>query len=185
MSTATRPVIATPEQWRAKRVELLAKEKELSRVRDELSRERRELPWVRGRGGLRLRHGRGSADPRSSCSTDGASSSSTTSCSAPTGPARLPELLVLDRRLPRDRRPPRGPRTSRSSSRRCVLLDSRSQGYRKRMGWDLVDWVSSALKATSTSTSVSRSTPRGAARTAPRTTMRFHARAPRGGACRA
>ena len=46
MSTATRPVIATPEQWRAKRVELLAKEKELSRVRDELSRERRELPWV-------------------------------------------------------------------------------------------------------------------------------------------
>ena len=46
MSTATRPVIATPEQWRAKRVELLAKEKGLSRIRDELSRERRELPWV-------------------------------------------------------------------------------------------------------------------------------------------
>ena len=47
MSTTTsRPTIATREQWRAKRVELLAKEKELSRVRDELSRERRELPWV-------------------------------------------------------------------------------------------------------------------------------------------
>jgi predicted dithiol-disulfide oxidoreductase (DUF899 family) len=46
MSTATRPVIATREQWRAKRVELLAKEKALSHVRDELSRERRELPWV-------------------------------------------------------------------------------------------------------------------------------------------
>ena len=46
MSTATGPVIATPEQWRAKRVELLAKEKDLSRVRDALSRERRELPWV-------------------------------------------------------------------------------------------------------------------------------------------
>ena len=47
MSTTTsRPTIATREQWRAKRVELLAKEKELSRVRDELTRERRELPWV-------------------------------------------------------------------------------------------------------------------------------------------
>jgi predicted dithiol-disulfide oxidoreductase (DUF899 family) len=45
-TTTSRPTIATREQWRAKRVELLAKEKELSRVRDELSRERRELPWV-------------------------------------------------------------------------------------------------------------------------------------------
>jgi len=46
MSTATSPAIATREQWRAKRVELLAKEKDLSRIRDELSRERRALPWV-------------------------------------------------------------------------------------------------------------------------------------------
>lgn len=37
----------TREEWRAARLDLLAKEKELTQQRDELSRLRRELPWVR------------------------------------------------------------------------------------------------------------------------------------------
>lgn len=36
----------TREQWRAERVELLAREKELTRLGDELARERQALPWV-------------------------------------------------------------------------------------------------------------------------------------------
>jgi len=40
------PRIATREEWRAARVELLAKEKELTRQRDALSTERRNLPMV-------------------------------------------------------------------------------------------------------------------------------------------
>lgn len=47
MGTMVSPEIATREEWRTRRLALLAKEKELSRLRDELSRERRELPWVR------------------------------------------------------------------------------------------------------------------------------------------
>lgn len=38
--------VGTRAEWRAKRVELLAREKDLSRLRDELSAARRELPWV-------------------------------------------------------------------------------------------------------------------------------------------
>lgn len=37
---------ATREQWRAERVALLAREKELTRLSDELARARQELPWV-------------------------------------------------------------------------------------------------------------------------------------------
>lgn len=37
---------ATREQWLAERMELLEREKELTRRGDELARERRELPWV-------------------------------------------------------------------------------------------------------------------------------------------
>jgi len=47
MGTMVRPAVATREEWRSRRLALLAKEKRLSRLRDELSRERRELPWVR------------------------------------------------------------------------------------------------------------------------------------------
>ncbi len=41
------PVVASREEWRRARLELLAAEKELTRRRDELSRQRRALPWVR------------------------------------------------------------------------------------------------------------------------------------------
>jgi predicted dithiol-disulfide oxidoreductase (DUF899 family) len=39
--------IATQEEWKAERDELLKQEKELTRRGDELARKRRELPWVR------------------------------------------------------------------------------------------------------------------------------------------
>jgi predicted dithiol-disulfide oxidoreductase (DUF899 family) len=39
--------IGTREQWLAARVQLLEREKELTRMGDELARQRRELPWVR------------------------------------------------------------------------------------------------------------------------------------------
>lgn len=45
-SLVNHPVV-TPEQWLDKRVELLHKEKELTRLRDELSKARRDLPWVK------------------------------------------------------------------------------------------------------------------------------------------
>jgi len=41
------PQVVSPEEWRAARVELLAKEKELTRARDALNTKRRELPMVR------------------------------------------------------------------------------------------------------------------------------------------
>jgi predicted dithiol-disulfide oxidoreductase (DUF899 family) len=40
------PRIASPDEWRAARIQLLAKEKELTRQRDTLSAERRNLPMV-------------------------------------------------------------------------------------------------------------------------------------------
>jgi predicted dithiol-disulfide oxidoreductase (DUF899 family) len=39
--------IGTREEWLAKRLELLAEEKALTRRGDELARMRQELPWVR------------------------------------------------------------------------------------------------------------------------------------------
>src|SRR6267378_5735263 len=39
--------IVSPEQWAAKRIELLKKEKEFTRLGDQLSAEKRKLPWVR------------------------------------------------------------------------------------------------------------------------------------------
>jgi predicted dithiol-disulfide oxidoreductase (DUF899 family) len=38
---------STREEWLAARLELLEREKELTRLRDELARERLALPWVR------------------------------------------------------------------------------------------------------------------------------------------
>ena len=46
MGTMARPAVATREEWQARRLALLAREKELSRLRDEISRDRRALPWV-------------------------------------------------------------------------------------------------------------------------------------------
>lgn len=37
--------VVTPEEWLAARLQLLAKEKELTRLRDQLAQQRRELPW--------------------------------------------------------------------------------------------------------------------------------------------
>jgi predicted dithiol-disulfide oxidoreductase (DUF899 family) len=42
----TREKVGTREDWRAARVELLEREKELTRLSDELARQRQELPWV-------------------------------------------------------------------------------------------------------------------------------------------
>jgi predicted dithiol-disulfide oxidoreductase (DUF899 family) len=42
-----RPRIATREEWRAERLALLARERELTRALDALRAERRALPWVR------------------------------------------------------------------------------------------------------------------------------------------
>jgi predicted dithiol-disulfide oxidoreductase (DUF899 family) len=39
--------VVSREEWTAARINLLAREKELTRVRDEVSQQRRELPWVR------------------------------------------------------------------------------------------------------------------------------------------
>jgi predicted dithiol-disulfide oxidoreductase (DUF899 family) len=40
------PEIASPEEWRAARIALLTREKEVTRLRDELSADRRRLPMV-------------------------------------------------------------------------------------------------------------------------------------------
>ena len=44
-SSVTR--IGSPDEWRAARLALLGREKELTRLRDEIAAERRRLPWVR------------------------------------------------------------------------------------------------------------------------------------------
>jgi predicted dithiol-disulfide oxidoreductase (DUF899 family) len=41
------PKIVAPREWLSARLELLAKEKELTRLRDELALQRSQLPWVR------------------------------------------------------------------------------------------------------------------------------------------
>ena len=46
--------IATQEEWRAEREQLLREEKELTRRSDELACTRRELPWVAVEGGYRF-----------------------------------------------------------------------------------------------------------------------------------
>jgi predicted dithiol-disulfide oxidoreductase (DUF899 family) len=45
VSKPNQPKVVSSEQWANARVELLKKEKELTRLRDELSRQRQELPW--------------------------------------------------------------------------------------------------------------------------------------------
>jgi predicted dithiol-disulfide oxidoreductase (DUF899 family) len=40
------PPIVSPEEWKAAREKLLAKEKELTRARDALAAERRRMPWL-------------------------------------------------------------------------------------------------------------------------------------------
>jgi predicted dithiol-disulfide oxidoreductase (DUF899 family) len=45
--TPSAPRVGSPDEWRAARLALLDREKELNRLRDELAAERRRLPWVR------------------------------------------------------------------------------------------------------------------------------------------
>jgi predicted dithiol-disulfide oxidoreductase (DUF899 family) len=53
--------IATREQWREERLELLEAEKELTRRSDELARRRQELPWLRVDKAYRFETDEGSA----------------------------------------------------------------------------------------------------------------------------
>jgi predicted dithiol-disulfide oxidoreductase (DUF899 family) len=46
-NTVRAPKIVSQKEWVAARIELLAREKQLTRQRDEIDRKRRELPWVR------------------------------------------------------------------------------------------------------------------------------------------
>jgi predicted dithiol-disulfide oxidoreductase (DUF899 family) len=39
--------VVSPDEWLDARVELLRKEKEMTRLRDAISAQRRALPWVR------------------------------------------------------------------------------------------------------------------------------------------
>lgn len=41
------PTIVTREEWLQRRLELLEKEKELTRLRDQVTQQRQQLPWVR------------------------------------------------------------------------------------------------------------------------------------------
>ena len=58
----TKHKTGTRDEWRAARLELLAAEKELTRRSDELAQRRQELPWVRDRQGVPIRHRRGERD---------------------------------------------------------------------------------------------------------------------------
>ena len=40
------PAIVSPQEWEAERLQLLMKEKELTRARDALAAERRRMPWL-------------------------------------------------------------------------------------------------------------------------------------------
>lgn len=47
LADGTAHEVASPEAWRAQRLLLLRREKDLNRLRDDLARQRRALPWVR------------------------------------------------------------------------------------------------------------------------------------------
>ena len=86
----TKHMTGTRKEWLAARLELLEAEKELTRRSDELARRRQELPWVRIDKEYRFETDEGRA-PRWQTSSEGArSSSSTTSCSGPTGRRAAP-----------------------------------------------------------------------------------------------
>lgn len=78
------PEIVSRGEWRAARAELLLKEKAATRARDALSAERRGLPMVEVAEEYVFEGGT-ARSPCSTCSRTGASSSSTTSCSRPSG----------------------------------------------------------------------------------------------------
>ena len=127
----------TREEWLAARLELLDAEKELTRRSDELAQQRRELPWVRIDRTTASRPPR-ERRPSPTSSAGARSSSSTTSCSAPT--------------IGLDARPARRSRTAStapsSTSRTTTSASSSSRGPRReaagvqeRMGWSF-PWAS-------------------------------------------
>jgi uncharacterized protein DUF899 len=86
-ATANHPT-GTRDEWLAARLDLLQAEKEHSRRGDELARRRQALPWVRIDKTYRFDTEQGARHWRTS-SAVARSSSSTTSCSAPTTPAAV------------------------------------------------------------------------------------------------
>lgn len=80
------PQVVPPAEWQIARDTLLAKEKEATRARDALAAERRRLPMVRIDKDYRF-EGPEARRPWSTCSTNAASGSSTTSCSSPARPS--------------------------------------------------------------------------------------------------
>ena len=144
--------IGTQEEWQAEREELLKEEKELTHRGDELTKERQALPWVPvekdyefettdgtkslaelfdGRSQLMIYHFMFGPPYDAGC----------TVCSsiADNINANAPHLM--------------------NGGDVTVLLASRApldrlQAYKERMGWDNLDWVSTAA-TTSTATSAS------------------------------
>ena len=130
----------TREEWLAARLELLEAEKELTRRSDELAQQRRELPWVRIDKDVPLRDRRGRQRPSPSSSGGVRSSSSITSCSAPTTRRDVPPAR---RSRTASTAPSSTSRITTSASSRCRGLRSRSShAYRRRMGWSF-PWASS------------------------------------------
>ena len=98
----------TREQWLKARLELLKAEKELTQRSDELARSGRNCRGCQSIKDIASKPTRGA--PRWQTSSEGArSSSSTTSCSAPTTPAGCPSCSIDRRRLQRLRHAPGEP----------------------------------------------------------------------------
>jgi predicted dithiol-disulfide oxidoreductase (DUF899 family) len=131
--------VATQEEWQAARDELLAEEKELTRRNDELARKRRELPWVpvekeysfetgdgtkslgelfNGRTQLLIYHFMFGPSWEAGCPVCSSIADNINSNAAHLAARDVTALL---------------------SSRAPV---EKLQAYKRRMGWDDLDWVS-------------------------------------------
>ena len=62
------PPIVSPEEWEAARLELVAKEKALTRARDAMAAERRRMPWLAVENGTSGMRGQGRRDGCSAAS---------------------------------------------------------------------------------------------------------------------
>ena len=150
----------TREEWLAARLELLEAEKELTRRSDELARRRQELPWVRIDKEYRFETDEGSASPGGSLPRDARSSSSTTSCSAPTTRQDAPPAR---RSRTASTAPSSTWRTTTSRSGRCRGRRSRSC-RRTSGGWAGASRGRRRSRATSTTTSMHASRRRSSSR---------------------
>jgi predicted dithiol-disulfide oxidoreductase (DUF899 family) len=113
---ATEHPVVSREQWRAARMALLAREKQLTRLQDEIARERRALPWVRVEKDYVFDTLEGPARSANS-STAAASCWCSTSCSRRAGTG-VQELLVHGR--PQRRRQPAPGATRRHAACRLA-----------------------------------------------------------------